>query len=312
VQNKVHELWAAFDFLMPNFLGTSNSFAREFARPILKSQLPGASASSIAEGLERLKTLHQQVLPFILRREKSEVLRELPPKVVSYVKVPMSDVQARLYWRFCGDSSVQASLEKLEDSLEPPREPKAASSVDTEALKSLLILRLLCTHPILIAKDGTTGSWRRSDLYSLDVSGKLLALVDMLRNSDIVEGGVTAADNDTSLLYCDDTEDDETVSAYNDLVQSAEDAGLGPEIPSLPVESTRKCIIFAQFTKTLDLVEELVFQPLMPSLRYLRLDGRVPAEKRSELANRFNCDPTIKVFLATTRVGGLGLNLTGT
>mmetsp|Transcript_5561 Transcript_5561/g.9677 ORF Transcript_5561/g.9677 Transcript_5561/m.9677 type:complete len:182 (+) Transcript_5561:1-546(+) len=49
----------------------------------------------------------------------------------------------------------------------------------------------------------------------------------------------------------------------------------------------------------------------MPSLRYLRMDGRVPPEKRPELARKFNDDPSIKVMLLTTRVGGLGLNLTG-
>ncbi len=63
VQNKVHEVWATFDFLMPNFLGSSSSFSKEFARPITKSQLPGASASDVGDGMEKLKVLHQQVLP---------------------------------------------------------------------------------------------------------------------------------------------------------------------------------------------------------------------------------------------------------
>ena len=35
IQNRVHELWATFDFLMPNFLGSSTSFSKDFANPIL-------------------------------------------------------------------------------------------------------------------------------------------------------------------------------------------------------------------------------------------------------------------------------------
>jgi TATA-binding protein-associated factor len=70
-------------------------------------------------------------------------------------------------------------------------------------------------------------------------------------------------------------------------------------------------LIFAQFTRSLDVVEEFLLKPHMPSLRYLRLDGRVPARKRTELVDSFNRDPSIKLMLLTTRAGGLGLNLTG-
>jgi TATA-binding protein-associated factor len=69
--------------------------------------------------------------------------------------------------------------------------------------------------------------------------------------------------------------------------------------------------LFAQFTQSLDAVEEFLFKIHMPSLRYLRLDGQVPANKRSALVDAFNSDPSIKLMLLTTRVGGLGLNLTG-
>ena len=49
----------------------------------------------------------------------------------------------------------------------------------------------------------------------------------------------------------------------------------------------------------------------MPSLRYLRLDGKVVPEERTKIVDQFNDDESIKVMLLTTRVGGLGLNLTG-
>merc|ERR1719431_2257015 len=49
----------------------------------------------------------------------------------------------------------------------------------------------------------------------------------------------------------------------------------------------------------------------MPSVTYSRLDGTVPAGNRHGIVSRFNRDPSIDVLLLTTKVGGLGLNLTG-
>lgn len=304
VQNRVHELWAAFDFLMPNFLGTASSFAKEFAQPIVKGQLDGARASVVAEGLEKLNMLHQQVLPFILRRDKSDVLKELPPKIVSHVKVSMTETQNLLYRRLCSDSTVQTSLKKLDRALNPTEQAATNTTVDSIALKSLLLLRLVCTHPSLLAasSDGTAGA------RGVAMSGKLLALIDLMRNSGFGDGGVTAADNDTSLLYCDDSQETE---GFDNVVEATGDSGLGPENSKLAVGAEKKCIVFAQFTKSLDLVEDLILKSLMPTLRYVRLDGRVPSEKRADLAHRFNTDPSIRVFLATTRAGGLGLNFTG-
>ena len=61
VQNHVNELWATFDFLLPNFLGSQSAFSKSFARPIASGQQPGASADAIGIGMEKLKILHQQV-----------------------------------------------------------------------------------------------------------------------------------------------------------------------------------------------------------------------------------------------------------
>jgi len=77
------------------------------------------------------------------------------------------------------------------------------------------------------------------------------------------------------------------------------------------VNQSPKCLVFAQYAQTLDAIEKYLFVPHMPSLRYLRLDGNVPPEHRVDVANRFNADPSISVLLLTTRVGSLGLNLTG-
>jgi TATA-binding protein-associated factor len=197
-------------------------------------------------------------------------------------------------------------MRKLEDVLKPTGDGTKDASVDNDVLKSLMLLRLLCTHPSLVSARESC-----SDNCELSLSGKLMALVDLFRNAGLDDGCITAADNDTSLLYCDDVQED-AVDDYDKVMETAEDMGLGWDDSKVISSGNMKCIVFAQFTKSLDLVEDLILNPLMPRVRYLRLDGRVPPEKRAELAQKFNADASIRLLLATTRVGGLGLNLTGT
>ena len=320
VQNRVHELWAAFDFLMPNFLGSQTYFSKNFARPIGNGQLQGATAESISVGMETLKLLHQQVLPFILRREKEQVMKELPPKCITDIPCTLTSEQQELYEAFCQGSDAKNAVAALQKSIRVSSngnkvEDTKEFSVGGEALKSLLYLRLLCTHPLLVEdislrrKRGFNGD--KHDLYAcFDRSGKLRALNELLRNARIYGEELTAADNDTSALYTD-FDDKETVDDASALLSSNEDVGNMLSKSGDTEVKGSKCLIFAQFTQSLDIVEQLLFQTQMPSLRYLRLDGAVPPGKRGEIVKAFNDDNSIKVMLLTSRVGSLGLNLTG-
>jgi TATA-binding protein-associated factor len=298
IQNSVNELWAVFDFLMPNFLGSSASFAKDFATPIARSQMPDASAACIAEGFTKLRAIHQKVLPFILRREKEQVLSELPPKNIVTIKVSMSPVQAALYKDLCSDSRVRKSLNLLSESL---RTNSSNQMVNNDSMKSLLALRLLCTHPHLVLSEEkaneSPGLW-----YHHSLSGKMLALLQLLREAGIFNEHLHAADYDCSLMYCDDEDSDLEVDTT--FIEAASGLGVVPNL--LVKENDCKCLIFAQFTKSLDLLEDICIKKLMPSLSYRRLDGRVPTSCRTRIVNEFNNCSEVKVLLLTTRVGGLG------
>ena len=314
---------------MPNFLGNESSFIKEFAKPIMRSQGSDATSADINQGMESLKTLHQQVLPFVLRREKSQVMKDLPPKIISDVPCTLSHQQHTMYQHILNSSGTKEALDGIINSLDSTddwsaqddaRPPRLGSGV----LKSLLQLRLICTHPLLhslfSSKSSSQPTKSLSATYEdcprsvtrLDSSGKLSALNDLLRHAGIVEPDITAADNDASgfLLDVNETISDDTSTVgcvENDNFNTFGDSS---ELPELSMNSS-KCLIFAQFTQSLDLVERLLFEPHMPSLQYLRLDGKVSVKERITIADRFNQDPNIKVLLLTTKVGGLGLNLTG-
>lgn len=78
-------------------------------------------------------------------------------------------------------------------------------------------------------------------------------------------------------------------------------------LPQLSADGHRM-LVFSQWTTMLDLLEELCEDLLMP---YRRLDGSTAVSERQEMVDEFNTDESIKIFLLSTRAGGLGLNLTG-
>jgi len=69
-----------------------------------------------------------------------------------------------------------------------------------------------------------------------------------------------------------------------------------------------RCIIFTQFTKMLDILERFVN---LQKYNYLRLDGKLKGAERQILVENFNRDTSVFILLASTRAGGIGINLTG-
>ena len=86
IENRLAELWSIFDFLMPGFLYSYEEFARRFEVPITKSKDEEAAGQ-----------LKQMVGPFILRRLKTEVLKDLPPKLEEVRYARFEGEQRKLY-----------------------------------------------------------------------------------------------------------------------------------------------------------------------------------------------------------------------
>ena len=269
IQNNVLELWSLFDFLMPGFLGTEKVFLDRFAKPIANSRYSKSSSKEQEAGALALEALHKQILPFLLRRLKEEVLNDLPPKILQNYYCDLSDLQKRLFDDF-------AKKERKNLAEEAGSETKEAKQHIFQALQ---YMRKLCNSPALILKPdhkqyGAVQAQlakQNSSLKDIVHAPKLAALRDLLLDCGI--GGDPVATN-----------------AY---------------------VSPHRALIFCQMKEMLDIVAETVLKDMLPSVQYLRLDGSVEANKRQNIVNQFNMDPSYDCLLLTTSVGGLGLNLTG-
>jgi TATA-binding protein-associated factor len=99
IQNNVLELWSLFDFLMPGFLGDEKQFNDLYSKPILSSRDAKASSKEQEAGELALEALHRQVLPFVLRRVKEDVLHDLPPKIIQDYHCELSPLQVSVLLR---------------------------------------------------------------------------------------------------------------------------------------------------------------------------------------------------------------------
>ena len=133
VENRLGELWSIFSFLMPGYLPPYKTFCARFEKPIVQEEDQNA-----------VRRLNQLTGPFILRRMKSEVLRELPPKTENLYRIELETEQRKLYL-----AAVVDAREKL----------RAAKPEDKMAVFAVLMrLREICCDPRLVADNWAGGS----------------------------------------------------------------------------------------------------------------------------------------------------------
>ena len=153
LENSLSDLWSLFDFLMPGFLGTFERFSANYIR---------STGQKLTEQLHHLK---KRLAPFVLRRMKTDVLKDLPPISHIVYHCHLSDAQRDLYKSYA--KSARDELTKLV-------EKDGFDKVRLHVLATLTRLKQICCHPAIFAKDqAIPGDSAKYEMF-LDLVGSLM------------------------------------------------------------------------------------------------------------------------------------------
>ena len=138
IENSLAELWSIFDFIMPGYLFTYKKFKTLYETPIVKENSEKAMAK-----------LRMLIEPFVLRRNKKEVLTELPDKTITVLNNEMGEEQRNIYLTY---------LAQAKDDLLQEIQLNGYEKSHMQILAALTRLRQICCHPSLFIKDYNEGS----------------------------------------------------------------------------------------------------------------------------------------------------------
>jgi SNF2 family DNA or RNA helicase len=133
IENKTMDLWSQFDFLNPGLLGSAEQFKRKFARPIEDEGDEGAT-----------DLLRKIVFPFILRRKKEDVVKDLPEKEEIIQHVELGFEQRKLY-----NEIKQHYRDKVQDSVDD----KGVGGSQMVIFEALLRLRQAANFPRMVSRE---------------------------------------------------------------------------------------------------------------------------------------------------------------
>lgn len=275
LQNNLLELMSLLNFIMPSMFSSSTS-------QISKMFSTRSSEEESSFHKERIAQARLIMKPFILRRVKSEVLKELPPKMEKIEMCPMSDAQLKLYDRL---------FKRLK---------KTQNGDKRELCNVMMQLRKMANHPLL-----------HRQYYTSD---KLAAMSKaMLKEPTHYDADPALIQEDMEVMsdfelhnLCREYSSISGFQLEKELIlDSGKFALLTKTLAKLKQKGDR-VVLFSQFTMMLDIVEILLKHL---DHQYVRLDGSTPMAERIGLIDKYNTYPEIFVFLLSTRAGGQGINL---
>lgn len=237
IQNKLAELWSLFDFVFPGKLGVLPVFESEFAVPISVGGYANASPLQVSTAYRCAVVLRDLIMPYLLRRMKSDVNAHLPKKTEHVLFCSLTAEQRSVYRAFLASSDVEQIFDGNRNSL---------FGID--------VMRKICNHPDLLEREH---SFQNPDYGNPERSGKMKVIAQVLK---------------------------------------------------VWKEQGHRVLLFSQTQQMLDIVENFLTGG---EYNYRRMDGMTPIRQRMALIDEFNHSDDIFIFILTTKVGGLGTNLTG-
>ncbi|XP_043234686.1 lymphocyte-specific helicase-like [Amphibalanus amphitrite] len=311
LQNNLAELWSLLNFLLPEIFDDLAVFESWFDVTSMTTEEDDAKIVAQEREKQVVSTLHKILTPFLLRRVKRDVDLQIPPKRELLVYCPLVEDQETLY-----KAAMDRTIDKLmgkrhgDDPEKPPEldakgRPRRAGKekVNFEFLfaDSGDVLQdedrwMAGLKGLEEARAVTTASAKKVKNISLHLPMQSLMMV--LRH---------VVNHPFLLEHPIDPETKEYLLVPEVGEKSGKMMVLDAMLKRL-IADGHKVLIFSQFRLMLDILGDFL---TVKGHSFLRLDGSDAVEDRRENIAAFNTDPDVKVFIVSTRAGGLGINLTG-
>ncbi|KAJ3209195.1 hypothetical protein HDU67_006324 [Dinochytrium kinnereticum] len=310
LQNNLLELLSLLTFILPDVFRDEESHLFKIFNT---KGLANSSSSNILSQI-RISRARKMMMPFVLRRKKVNVLKELPKKIQTLELCKATESQEALYKGLIADCKQTYATgvpdEKVED--EKPAKTKGGKSAKAKGGKKLLKnlsnvsnaimhLRKAANHPLLFRRIFT------------DAKIKSMAK-DILKEDEFLDSTYEYVIEDMEVMS--DFELHKLAVKYKRLqkyrlpdsaiMDSGKVARLQTLLPEL-IERGCRILLFSQFVIMLDVLESVLGSL---GIGFVRLDGQIPSSERQIIIDEFNTDMSIPVFLLSTKACGLGLNLT--
>ncbi|KAK8845307.1 hypothetical protein IAR55_006020 [Kwoniella newhampshirensis] len=322
LHNNLAELWSLLNFILPDIFDDLDSFQQWF-------NFDEMNSSQGTEGLLNktsvVSSLHAILKPFLLRRLKVDVEKDLPPKKEYLLYAPLTQQQKDIYQAIVSGQIRDFLIDKVSGNdkkavKEPSPEVGPADDGARASRKKQRVNYKIEENDSKFIRDLENGVKKEEPSGVVEKSaaqiGQEWALkqatkhVNNMRLQNLVMQLRKISSHPFLFDWPSDPKTGELVIDQN-LVNASGKMLLLNRLLDALFERKHKVLLFSQFTTMLDVIED--WATLYKGLKVCRIDGSTSQESRREQMHEFNNGGTgpdaCKLFLLSTRAGGLGINL---
>lgn len=301
LHNSLSELWALLNFLVPEIFDDLEIFESWFRIEDLSSEGANEKLLEVEKKKKVLSTMHKILSPFMLRRVKTEVKLNLPPKKELIVYAPMTPIQLDLYKAVLDYNMNVLAAKEEESTVLETEDGKRVKRTCTTSKKFYNLNELFRLEDAMEAEGAAVVD--NKTLVLEDKECKDYAIRVKMQNTGMMLRKIV---NHPYLVQYPLEPGTPYARIDEDLVRTSGKLQVLDAMLTKLKDRGHKVLLFSTFTSLIDILEDYLS---LRSFRYFRLDGSTSLDDRQIYIKDFNNDPEVFLFLISTRAGGLGINL---